>query len=49
VSMPLNWNEMKVGERPVFRVAEFAGWRDRLKKDPWKKMVDVKQRVAAEE
>ena len=49
VSMPLNWNELKVGERPVFRVAEFAGWRDRLKKDPWKKMVDVKQRVAAEE
>jgi len=45
VSMPLNWNELKVAERPVFRVSEFAEWRDRLKKDPWKKMVDVKQRL----
>jgi bifunctional non-homologous end joining protein LigD len=45
VSMPLSWNELKVAERPVFRVSEFAEWRDRLKKDPWKKMVDVKQRL----
>jgi bifunctional non-homologous end joining protein LigD len=47
--MPLSWNELKVAERPVFRVSEFAKWRDRLKKDPWKKkMSAVKQRVAAE-
>ncbi len=49
VSMPLNWNELKVAERPVFRVSEFAEWRDRLKKDPWKKMASVKQRVVAEQ
>jgi bifunctional non-homologous end joining protein LigD len=49
VSMPLSWNELKVAERPVFRVSEFAEWRDRLKKDPWKKMASVKQRVAAEQ
>jgi bifunctional non-homologous end joining protein LigD len=48
VSMPLNWNELQVAERPVFRVSEFAEWRDRLKKDPWKKVEAVKQRVAAE-
>jgi bifunctional non-homologous end joining protein LigD len=48
VSMPLNWNELKVAKRPVFRVSEFTEWRDRLKKDPWKTMVKVKQRVAAE-
>ncbi|HMH13611.1 MAG TPA: DNA ligase D [Edaphobacter sp.] len=47
VSVPLSWSELKVAERPVFRVAEFAKWRDRLKKDPWKKMTAVKQRVAA--
>ena len=49
VSMPLSWNELKVAERPVFRVSEFAEWRDRLKKDPWKKMAGVKQRVAADQ
>jgi bifunctional non-homologous end joining protein LigD len=47
VSMPLGWGELKLAERPVFRVAEFAEWRDRLKKDPWKKMATMKQRVAA--
>ena len=47
VSVPLSWSELKEAERPVFRVAEFAEWRDRLKKDPWKKMTAVKQRVAA--
>jgi bifunctional non-homologous end joining protein LigD len=46
VSMPLSWSELK-DERPVFRVAEFAEWRDRLKKDPWKGLGAVKQRVAA--
>jgi len=35
VSMPLAWSELKLAERPVFRVAGFAEWRGRLKKDPW--------------
>jgi len=35
VSMPLAWSELKLGERPVYRVAEFAEWRGRLKKDLW--------------
>jgi bifunctional non-homologous end joining protein LigD len=48
VSMPLDWTELKLAERPVFRVTELAEWRDRLKKDPWKKMAAVKQRVVAE-
>ena len=45
VSMPLSWAELKLKERPVFRVAEFAEWRARLKKDPWKGLESVKQRV----
>jgi bifunctional non-homologous end joining protein LigD len=49
VSMPLSWNELKVAERPMFRVSEFAKWRDRLKKDPWKKMASVKQRLTSAE
>lgn len=45
VSMPLHWAELKSKTRPVFRVADFAEWRARLKKDPWAKMEDVKQRI----
>jgi bifunctional non-homologous end joining protein LigD len=48
VSMPLRWAELKVDARPVFRVAEFEAWRERLKDDPWKAMPALKQRVAAE-
>jgi bifunctional non-homologous end joining protein LigD len=47
VSMPLSWGELKLEERPVFRVSEFAEWRGRLKSDPWKGMVGLKQRVTA--
>jgi bifunctional non-homologous end joining protein LigD len=48
VSMPLTWAELKLTERPVFRVTEFAEWKDRLKKDPWKGLGDVRQRVKAQ-
>lgn len=48
VSMPLSWTDLKQKERPVFRVAEFAEWRARLKSDPWKEMAALKQRVTAE-
>jgi bifunctional non-homologous end joining protein LigD len=47
VSMPLSWSELKLAERPVFRVAEFSEWKARLKKDPWKEMGNVKQWVKA--
>ena len=44
VSMPLSWAELKRSEtRPVFRVADFAGWKSRLLKDPWEKMNETKQ------
>jgi bifunctional non-homologous end joining protein LigD len=43
VSMPLAWRELKAVERPVFRVADFAQWRGRLRTDPWKGFFGVKQ------
>jgi bifunctional non-homologous end joining protein LigD len=44
--MPLSWTELKkVAERPSFHVADFAEWKQRLKKDPWKDMGTVKQRL----
>jgi bifunctional non-homologous end joining protein LigD len=48
VSMPLKWVELKLAERPVFRVAEFESWRTRLKTDPWEKMLEMRQSVTAE-
>ncbi len=49
VSMPLSWAELKASkERPVFRAAELDEWQTRLKKDPWKDIAKVKQRVQAE-
>jgi bifunctional non-homologous end joining protein LigD len=45
VSIPLSWAELKSKTRPVFRVVDFADWQARLKKDPWAKMEDVKQRI----
>ncbi len=48
VSMPLAWSELKLKERPVFRVADFAEWRARLKKDPWAGIGGMKQAVTAE-
>ena len=48
VAMPLSWGELKLETRPVFRVADFAEWRGRLKSDPWKQMAALKQRVTAD-
>ena len=50
VSMPLSWPEIAVsGEfgsaRPAFRVADFAAWRTRLAKDPWKAIGTTRQSV----
>jgi bifunctional non-homologous end joining protein LigD len=45
VSMPLRWSDLKLPERPVFRVAEFEDWKGRLKTDPWKGMMTMRQPI----
>jgi bifunctional non-homologous end joining protein LigD len=50
VSMPLAWAEIAgAGEfaavRPSFRVADFAEWRGRLGKDPWKAIATTRQAI----
>ena len=45
VSVPLSWAELESAERPVFSVADFAQWRARLARDPWKKLPSVVQKV----
>jgi bifunctional non-homologous end joining protein LigD len=45
VAMPLSWNDLKLPNRPVFRVVDFDQWKARLKRDPWKDLSQCRQRL----
>jgi len=45
VAVPLNWSELKLEARPDFRIANFADWAVRLRKDPWAKMLSTSQQL----
>lgn len=45
VSMPLHWKELKLEEKPVFKVADYARWKRRLKNDPWDRFASIRQRI----
>jgi len=46
VALPLNWADLKLPQRPVFQVADFTEWKSRLARDPWKKFLSTRQRLA---
>ena len=43
VALPLSWAELKLPKRPVFEVADFSEWKQRLARDPWKDMLKTRQ------
>jgi bifunctional non-homologous end joining protein LigD len=47
VSLPLSWNDLKLPERPIVRVADFAEWRGRLSRDPWKLFFKTPQDISS--
>jgi bifunctional non-homologous end joining protein LigD len=47
VSLPLTWSDLKLPERPMVRVADFAEWKGRLSRDPWKELLKSRQRITA--
>jgi bifunctional non-homologous end joining protein LigD len=47
VSLPLSWNDLKLQERPVVRVADFAEWKRRLSRDPWKLFFKTRQNISS--
>ena len=47
VSLPLNWSDLKLAERPVARVADFEDWKGRLSRDPWKQISKSPQRITS--
>lgn len=49
VSMPLSWKELSATKYPHFSVSNFNEWKVRLKKDPWKRIDKLKQKLPAVE
>ncbi|MEK6398103.1 MAG: non-homologous end-joining DNA ligase, partial [Terriglobus sp.] len=47
VSMPLEWKELTGNTRPRFTVQNVDEWKPRLKKNPWQRMLAVKQTLNA--
>jgi bifunctional non-homologous end joining protein LigD len=43
VSMPLAWSELDTSKAPVFRVSDFADWQVRLRRDPWRELLENEQ------
>jgi bifunctional non-homologous end joining protein LigD len=43
VAVPLNWRELSGAAKPEFHVADFDTWKQRLRHDPWKKMLSMRQ------
>ena len=48
VSLPLHWADLKLPERPIFQIAMFNQWRDRLTRDPWKQLPATRQTLTRE-
>jgi bifunctional non-homologous end joining protein LigD len=48
VSLPLHWTDLKLPERPIFHVANFDEWRNRLARDPWKQLPMTDQSLTAD-
>ena len=48
VAVPLAWSELALPQRPDFRIANFADWSPRLKKDPWAKLLTTPQPITPE-
>jgi bifunctional non-homologous end joining protein LigD len=45
VSLPLNWTDLKLPDRPLFQVSRFSEWRRRLGRNPWKDYPQTHQRL----
>jgi DNA primase len=43
VAMRLAWKELDSAQAPAFHISDFRTWRTRLRRDPWRKMLDSKQ------
>ncbi len=45
VSLPLPWSDLKLEQRPDFRVVDYEQWKSKLTRDPWKDLAHTDQRL----
>ena len=45
VAMPLAWKELESAKAPAFHVSDFHKWQTRLRRDPWRKLLESKQKL----
>jgi bifunctional non-homologous end joining protein LigD len=45
VAMPLAWKELESAKAPAFHVSDFQKWKARLRRDPWRKLLESKQKL----
>jgi len=43
VSLPLDWSDLNAAKRTVVRVTDFEDWKVRLRSDPWKQFLKLRQ------
>ncbi len=43
VAAPLQWSELDSERPPAFHVTDFSKWKTRLRKDPWRKLLETEQ------
>ena len=48
VAVPLDWKELREPVRPAFHVSDFDGWRQRLRRDPWRGLLETRQHLTKE-
>jgi bifunctional non-homologous end joining protein LigD len=48
VAVPLDWKELQLAVRPAFHVSDIGDWRQRLRRDPWRGMLESRQRLTRE-
>jgi len=48
VAVTLDWKEVEAAVRPAFHVSDLDGWRQRLRRDPWRGMLASRQRLTRE-
>jgi len=48
VSLPLPWGDLNLADRPVFHAVDYEQWKVRLKRDAWKNLGTLGQRITPE-
>jgi bifunctional non-homologous end joining protein LigD len=48
VAITLDWKELQAKVRPMFHVVDLSSWQQRLRRDPWRGLLESRQRLTKE-